>query len=150
MSATYISYRQGLILERPEYLTNRGFPGVKVCFVCRAPLANHMSTLRELRNLTISDLECVSHCQDPACKDVADMLKRGRQLGLKKQAKMATEKKGEASAADSSQSASADVGKDDDGCPMDKGELGAATWGLVSILRALPTSAYQIADEAKA
>lgn len=55
------------------------------------------------------------------------MIKQGRLLGLKK---WADSKRETANSASSKRKA--DAAADNEGCPMDKGVLGAATWGLVS------------------
>lgn len=74
--------------------------------------------------------------KDPACTDVADLFRKGRALAAKNKEKAASN-----TAADGKATSSSSVGETDDhaasssrndGCPLDKGELGAATWGLVS------------------
>ena len=79
---------------------------------------------------------------------MADLLRKGRALASKNRKKEAEDaaaekKKGAASGGESLDAAPGNIGgqaveataaaaaRRDDGCPLDKGELGAATWGLV-------------------
>lgn len=82
--------------------------------------------------------------KNPACADIADLFRKGRALAAKNKKKEAEDaaaagkKKGATSggkldgqvdAAAATPATAVAAGKD--GCPLDKGELGAATWGLV-------------------
>lgn len=78
---------------------------------------------------------------------MADLLRKGRALASKNRKKEAEDaaaekKKGAASGGESLDAAPGNIGgqaveataaaaRRDDGCPLDKGELGSATWGLV-------------------
>lgn len=83
----------------------------------------------------------LANAQDPACTDMADLLRKGRALAAKNKEKAgsntATDGKAAGSRAQPSSSAAeadeyAASSSRNDECPLDKGELGAATWGLVS------------------
>ncbi|CAM9750901.1 unnamed protein product [Hapterophycus canaliculatus] len=81
-------------------------------------------------------------CEDPACTDMADLLRKGRALASKSK-----KEKGSSSTENPTSSGDATAKTDEstavaaaaanvsasgnDGCPLDKGELGAATWGLI-------------------
>lgn len=83
-------------------------------------------------------LAAIRPSQNPACKDVADLFKRSKELGLQKtKGDTRTEKDNTAGTTpgkttNPATTATAAAARSEDGCPMDKGELGAATWGLVS------------------
>lgn len=65
--------------------------------------------------------------QEPACKDLVDIIGKARGLSFQTWAS----KNGKGAARRRASGAT----EDREGCPMDKGELGAATWGLVSAAR---------------
>lgn len=80
--------------------------------------------------------------QDPACTDMADLLRKGRALASKNKKETGSASKenrtppacgaaktGGVAAAPAATAAASASGNE--GCPLDKGELGAATWGLV-------------------
>ncbi|CAB1098041.1 unnamed protein product [Ectocarpus sp. CCAP 1310/34] len=79
-------------------------------------------------------------CEDPACTDMADLLRKGRALAAKNKEKAATSTATDGKAAGGRAQPSSSAAEMEehaasssrnDGCPLDKGELGAATWGLI-------------------
>jgi len=90
--------------------------------------------------------------KDPACTDMADLLRKGRALAAKRKKETSEDAAAgsrpatsgreappkpaaaveKAAGAAGAAAAAATAASGTDGCPLDKGELGAATWGLVS------------------
>ncbi|CAN0331688.1 unnamed protein product [Phaeothamnion confervicola] len=91
----------------------------------------------------------IARCQEPACADKAEMFARmfGRSLRPKpssQQAQQTTQQKQHTTAqSDATAGVAADAREEElySGCPLDKDELGRATWGL------LHTTAAHFPDE---